>query len=590
MIILKNLTLFWMGLLTVLLLTAAGCGSGTSQSPSNDSTVKVIGINESVRVLSESELTAFGPVNKLETNYVFPNADVGQLIRPEHFNRFKGSADVLRYLELVQSPFILMNMFDQIDYMILSTKVLSIDLFVDGKQQPEKTPFPIQSVYIKMKKPVDQNTFFAALAFSKLDRNKTVPKKYGDLDVYLAESAINLPGDEKRKKASIPDYYFSLSFPSKESVVFATGPKREIDQFYSFTGTNRGIVAQKLQRLDETNIDFAWLYDYSVPAARICALPFPEKLADAIFRNAHSLDLILNASAEEKRPMIQLAVTAKTAEQIGKLNQAFTDALTDLTKQELPGLRTRGNESVAFSNAYKEISKTADKIRTNFDEKALKWTAVLDADSQTGPFFQNLFSALKTEIETHQLRQKEYALKLQLESIRKLMTIYYSRFGKYPPQAICGKDGKPLLSWRVSLLQVMGADGEQFYKTFRLDEPWNGPHNSALMYKVPNYYRFTDDSARMFKTTIRIFNSPDTPYGKHKINLDLKQIEKPGQTFLLVSVDPENAVEWTKPDDLVYEKNNLKKLFNGSVNGIPFIGDPVLNLSEKEAESWIKGK
>src|SRR5262245_18035101 len=46
--------------------------------------------------------------------------------------------------------------------------------------------------------------------------------------------------------------------------------------------------------------------------------------------------------------------------------------------------------------------------------------------------------------------------------------------GKLPAAAI-RKDGKPLLSWRVAILTYL----EQFhlYEKFRLDEPWDSPHN-----------------------------------------------------------------------------------------------------------------
>lgn len=607
------------GILLLFLLSAAlfcgGCGSpDESAKSSSGKTPDIIGINETIRVLPEADLAALGPVNKLETKYVFPNADFGQLIRPVHFLQYQGAKDVLRYLELVHTPFILMDMFDQIDYMILSTKVIQVELLkeksstlpkselnasssskntAESKDPPvkERMPFAIQSVYIKMKKPVDQNMFFTALAFSKLDKNKTKPKKFGELEVYLTESAITIPTAEKGRSAKIPDHLFSLAFPTKDSVVFATGPKRELDQFYSdLPGPNRGIIAQKIRHLEDEKIDFAWIYDYSLPSGRICALPFPEPLASAIFENAHSLDLMINATAPDNTPLIKLNMTSKSAETIGKIDQALSIVLTDLVKQTSidPKNMPAGSEMIPVF--LKNISNMVPKIKKDLYEKENKLTAVLNADADARLFFSTLFTGLKSGLEDRAIRQKEFAIKLQLNSVRELLTRYYSKFGKYPPAAICDKNGKPLLSWRVELLQVMGKDGEQFYKTFKLDEPWNSDHNSALMYKVPNYYRFTDDQSQMFKTVLRIFNSPNTPWGAHKNGLDLKMIENPGKTFLLVTVDQKNAVEWTRPDDLAFEKEKLGEIFNGSINGIPFLGDPVVNLPLAEAETWITGK
>src|SRR5262245_36550552 len=46
--------------------------------------------------------------------------------------------------------------------------------------------------------------------------------------------------------------------------------------------------------------------------------------------------------------------------------------------------------------------------------------------------------------------------------------------GRFPPAAI-HKEGKPLLSWRVALLPILGQ--KALYEKFRLEEPWDSPHN-----------------------------------------------------------------------------------------------------------------
>ena len=52
--------------------------------------------------------------------------------------------------------------------------------------------------------------------------------------------------------------------------------------------------------------------------------------------------------------------------------------------------------------------------------------------------------------------------------------------GRFPAAAI-RKDGKPLLSWRVALLPFLDVyRGARLYHKFRLDEPWNSPHNGGI--------------------------------------------------------------------------------------------------------------
>jgi hypothetical protein len=51
---------------------------------------------------------------------------------------------------------------------------------------------------------------------------------------------------------------------------------------------------------------------------------------------------------------------------------------------------------------------------------------------------------------------------------------------------VYGKDGKPLYSWRVLLLPYV--EEQDLYKRFRLDEPWDSPHNRALLPEMPSTY------------------------------------------------------------------------------------------------------
>src|SRR5262249_35560887 len=68
---------------------------------------------------------------------------------------------------------------------------------------------------------------------------------------------------------------------------------------------------------------------------------------------------------------------------------------------------------------------------------------------------------------------------------------YANAYGYFPRQAIHGKDGRPLLSWRVSLLPYL--EQMPLYRKFRLDEPWDSPHNRALLKYMPLVYMPAED-------------------------------------------------------------------------------------------------
>ena len=53
------------------------------------------------------------------------------------------------------------------------------------------------------------------------------------------------------------------------------------------------------------------------------------------------------------------------------------------------------------------------------------------------------------------------------------------------PAGVTGKDGKPLLSWRVAILPYL--EQQELYDEFHLDEPWDSPHNKALIDRMPTF-------------------------------------------------------------------------------------------------------
>jgi RNA polymerase sigma factor (sigma-70 family) len=100
-----------------------------------------------------------------------------------------------------------------------------------------------------------------------------------------------------------------------------------------------------------------------------------------------------------------------------------------------------------------------------------------------------------------------------LKRIGLALVNYQSAEGHFPPAAITGKDGKPLLSWRVAILPYLddydGRTREGLLKAFRLDEPWDSPHNKKLLAQMPAV--FASPAAgrpEPFTTAYRGFVSP----------------------------------------------------------------------------------
>jgi hypothetical protein len=122
---------------------------------------------------------------------------------------------------------------------------------------------------------------------------------------------------------------------------------------------------------------------------------------------------------------------------------------------------------------------------------------------------------------------------------------------KLPPVAICDADGKPLLSWRVAILPFNGQDG--LYKQFKLDEPWDSPHNKKLLEQMPREYALRTDLADETTTPFRVFVGNGAAFEPNR-PLTLGPGDFPdGTSNVILVVEANERVPWTKPDELTYE-------------------------------------
>jgi hypothetical protein len=153
---------------------------------------------------------------------------------------------------------------------------------------------------------------------------------------------------------------------------------------------------------------------------------------------------------------------------------------------------------------------------------------------------------------------KEAAARVQsqhnLREIALAMVNYHTANRRFPAAFISGRDGEPLLSWRVTLLPYM--DQKSLYEQFHLDEPWDGEHNKALIEKMPQVYAAPGSKvAKEFKTNYLVPHSHGTDRRTMTIfhdDIGLRAIDisdSTPRTILALEASDDRAVIWTKPDD-----------------------------------------
>jgi hypothetical protein len=146
---------------------------------------------------------------------------------------------------------------------------------------------------------------------------------------------------------------------------------------------------------------------------------------------------------------------------------------------------------------------------------------------------------------------------LNASNLKKLviaMHNYHNDHEHLPAHAIYSKDGEPLLSWRVAILPYLGE--EELFGQFHLDEPWDSPHNLALLRQMPKVYRrpwpYQEDDTR---THYHALVGPGAVFEGPKTLTFMQLTQADGMTKTILLADAAEAVPWTKPADLVFDPN-----------------------------------
>ena len=151
-----------------------------------------------------------------------------------------------------------------------------------------------------------------------------------------------------------------------------------------------------------------------------------------------------------------------------------------------------------------------------------------------------------------------------LKQIALAMHNYHSTYGAFPAAAICDKKtGKPLLSWRVAILQYI--EEEALYKQFKMDEPWDSEHNLKLAKNMPKiYFHPKANKPGDNKTHYRLFYGKGAAFELNKPTQIINITD--GLSNTLMAVEAEEPVVWTNPNDLAFDPTKaLPKML--SING-----------------------
>jgi hypothetical protein len=182
-------------------------------------------------------------------------------------------------------------------------------------------------------------------------------------------------------------------------------------------------------------------------------------------------------------------------------------------------------------------------------------------------------------------RASEIQEQNNLKMISLAMLNYESAYGTYPANGFSSKQ-KPLLSWRVAILPYV--EGGNLYNEFHLDEPWDSEHNKKLIPRMPKIFLLPGQKNEG-KTHYRVFQQNGSMFENEKGSTIASITDGTSNTMLVCPI--KEAVEWTKPDELIFDpKGEVKKHLyfrDGKINAC-FADASIRKFSDKIKETTLK--
>ena len=167
------------------------------------------------------------------------------------------------------------------------------------------------------------------------------------------------------------------------------------------------------------------------------------------------------------------------------------------------------------------------------------------------------------------------------------MMNYHDTFMFYPPGMNQGSSKvmplrQYMLSWRVHILPFIGH--RALYKQFRLEEPWDSPHNLQLISAMPDVFRDRNAGVESSTTRLQVFTGKGTPFPEAGVGPSRRDIRDGAHATISFFLAPaDRAVPWTQPIDFpidaadntpsplesLVKDEGIVAMFDGSTRKIP---------------------
>lgn len=409
------------------------------------------------------------------------------------------------------------------------------------KEDPSSDPIP--SVAARLKSPIDE----AATAEKIL--KQTPESKEVDGKKYFYKPA-NSPTSKQPNAVAFPD-----------PTTILIGKEATVKQMLSAHNQNDALT-KLLKKVDESD-DVAFLFvsnDETRKLAKEAADPRQLGPFAGFAELPQLIDTVCVTCRTKPEVSAEIELTGKDEESATKIKnlaqgaQGMAQGFLQMAKaQQSAQAPSQNPEAAAMQSQMMELG---EKVINGMTPKQSGSVVTINLeklgtlDSLAAPFVKPLHQAREAARGTTSSNN--------LKEIGLALANYADANKHFPAQAIKSVDGKPLLSWRVAILPYL--EESALYGKFKLDEPWDSPHNIELIKQIPRPYIIPgSESAAEGKTRYLGVTGKSSFFDPEK-ELKIGQfIDGTSKTIAVVEVGEDKAVPWTKPDDFEVDLSDPTK-------------------------------
>lgn len=288
----------------------------------------------------------------------------------------------------------------------------------------------------------------------------------------------------------------------------------------------------------------------------------------ALSRQLDQVQLELHAGSPIELRLILTANagtdTATVAEQVRGIQMPAVDYIEEAIITRESNFRLSQREHFAWKSYCERLRQVLLEVQPKIEGKKLVYQL---KSLVSVPLMTISAMGVLESLEMNRLSNDRFGSQYKLRELHEAIEKYIEAKGTFPLREIMSEQGDSLLSWRVALLPYLGY--EALYNKFRLNEPWNSPHNIVLLKEMPSIYRNSNSKIPEGYTAFV------APYGwvakDRKTIWDIVPSNLNDGAYedqlLLLEVEPEGAVPWSSPEDINVMQTDLRTLLRSPPEG-----------------------